>query len=122
MSSVDLAFYAFAKRNFPDAKLRFLKICDEAKLHAKRSEKEQLQIEQRMQMPFEHENLQGNLDELYKSDLIVYWGDFFHMAHYRESESQRQMKLGVVDTYEQGLELADKHFFLTAAPEKYSRK
>jgi len=122
MSSVDLAFYAFAKRNFPEAELRFWKICDEKQLHEKRSEKQKVEICQRLQMPFDYESLQGNLAQLYKSDLIVYWGDFFHMAHYRESESKRLMKIGTVDTYNQGLEIVDKHFFLTEAPKEIFKK
>lgn len=122
MSSVDLGFYAFAKRNFPDAELHFLKICDEKELHKNRSEQDQKEIFQRLQMPFEYQNFQGNLEKLYASDLIVYWGDFFHMAHYRETEAKRQMKIGTVKTHDQGLDLVNQHFFLTECPPDVYKK
>ncbi len=122
MSSVDLAFYAFAMRHFPEAELHFWKILDERILHQARSACERAEIEQRHGMPFKYKSLQGNLEQLYRSDVVLYWGDFFHMAHYRESEARRQMKIGAVETYEQGLEIVDKYFFLNEAPEDVFKK
>ncbi|MEZ4598611.1 MAG: polysaccharide pyruvyl transferase family protein [Syntrophotaleaceae bacterium] len=122
MSSVDLAFFAFARRHFPEAELHFLKISDEGRLHAKRMEEEKTAILQRTRLPFQYACFLDDLDFLYESDLIVYWGDFFHMAHYRLFEARRQVKLGTVASLEQGLEFVDKHFFLEDASPEIFRK
>lgn len=115
MLSVDAAFYFFAQKYLPDVEIEFLKICDDSQPQLNDSSQD-------FGLPFKYGILRGNLDELYKSDAIIFWGDFFHMAHYRKDEIRRQLKLGNVKTIDEGLQLVDRYFFLTDAPEDVRRK
>ncbi len=42
---------------------------------------------------FGHESIYGNLDRLFATDLIIYWGDFLQARHYIESEAVDRLSL-----------------------------
>lgn len=74
------------------------------------------------QLPFTYELFYEKLDELYASDLIVYWGDFLHMYPFHTGLSRRLVKYGIAKSEVHGLEIIRRHFLLSEAPDEVLAK
>ena len=81
MSSVDLAFYAFSKRQGFDDDVTYYHLYTEDELHSGKDKAVYNEITQRQQLPFKYECFRDRIDEITASDVIIFWGDFLHMAH-----------------------------------------
>jgi hypothetical protein len=109
MHSVDLAAFSFFHRNnfSEEIDLQFYVLHDpEPRL------KEFLFP----QLPFKYQVFFNQLDELYQSDLIIYWGDFFHNAPFNRGLSRRLVHYGIAENENLAMEIIQKHFFLSEAP------
>lgn len=115
MSSVDLAFYAFSKRHGLDKYVTYYQLYTEDELHANKDKPVFDEIIRRQKLPFAYECFRDRINDIAASDVIVFWGDFLHMAHYQENVGKNLFKLGIVDSEEQGISLAKQHFFMTDA-------
>jgi hypothetical protein len=117
MASVDLAFHALATRHGLADRVTFWQLGCAAELHAGRSAAEQAEIASRENVPFRYQNAWGRLEEIYAGEVIVFWGDFQHMAHYQQDIGERLVKLGLVPTAAAGRQSAARLFLLSEAPE-----
>jgi hypothetical protein len=117
MASVDLAFHALAARHGFADQTTFWQLGTATELHAGKAAREQAELASREALPFAYQNAWGRLEEIGAGDAIVFWGDFQHMAHYRQDIGGRLAKLNLVPTAEAGIKWADRLFLLSKAPD-----
>ncbi|HWZ22803.1 MAG TPA: hypothetical protein VNW06_09135, partial [Cytophagaceae bacterium] len=77
MHSVDLGAFSFFLKNKFNAHVRF------CLLHDPEPELKDFLYEQ---LPFKYELFYEKLEDLYASDLIVYWGDFLQTFSYHRDD------------------------------------
>jgi hypothetical protein len=108
MFSVELAAYEFFKDNFPACKLTFYV--------PHLSEKCEYPFEYALRVPYETYRVIDSdaVDDIWNSDLIVYWSDFFHTRHYIE-----QYLLNYTDV---DLDIFYRAYLLEGASEEIWRK
>ena len=113
MHSVDLgAFTFFLKNNF-HAEVHF------CLLHHPEPALKRVLDEQ---LPFTYELFYEKLNELYTSDLIIYWGDFLQMLPFHKGLSGRLVKYGIAQSEDHGLQIIRRHFLLAEAPDEVLAK
>jgi hypothetical protein len=120
MTAVDLAFQGLARRFFPEVDVHYLQLYTEAELGQARATR-RADGKQGMpgdESPLPYRPFRHCLDALYASDIIVYWGDFMHLARYRETTARRLLEIGAVPTLAEGQAVADRHFLLTDASDE----
>lgn len=117
MASVDLAFHCLNLRRRLAEKVEFYQLYTAEEIHAGRKEQEVREIVDRQRLPFEYRCARGRLDEIHDSDLILFWGDFLHMAQYQRDAGRRLLKFGAAAGEDEALAAARRLFFLSGAPE-----
>jgi len=115
MMTVDLAFHDLWQENFPQHQVRFWHILSEAERKAGWKTRHLPEKNARETSLLQYECLRGNRDEAFTADVIIFWGDFFHMAHYREQSARW---LGAADktlSHADALKVVDQLYFLGGA-------
>lgn len=114
MFSVDYAAYKFFTENYPNCDLSFYVF------HL--SDKSTYPYQHLM--PYEIYNVVSheNLSQLYKSDLIVFWSDFFHTKHFYDEFLHGYVFSHDVFEREKQVDLFFKTFFLESAPKHVMNK
>lgn len=115
MLSVDLAFYAFSKRHGFDDDVTYYHLYTEDELHSGKDKAVYDEITRRQKLPFKYECFRDRVDEIAASDVIIFWGDFLHMAHYLNDAGKNLYKTGIAKSHEEGVRIARQHFFLVDA-------
>jgi len=115
MSSVDLAFYAFSKRHGFAKDVTYYQLYTPEELHTDKDPVVYKEIVRRQQLPFEYECFRNRLDEIKKSDVIIFWGDFLHMANYQDAASRNLCRAGIAASQQEALQIVREHLFLINA-------
>jgi len=110
MFSVDLAFHFLMERYAVQAKVNYFILAHPAD----RSFQSDL--------PFEYELAQENLDEIYNSDVIVFWGDFLHSQMYFGGFPSRLIKGEYASNEAEALEIIEECLYLSKMPDKLLSK
>lgn len=71
---------------------------------------------------FEHKPLYGNLDRLFASDLIIYWGDFLQARHYIDAEATDRLAMLYGLERHKAQEFAYQSLLLSGAPKSVTEK
>ncbi len=109
MHSVDLAAFSFFSRHtFTEEIEPTFYLLHEPELRLKNFLNDQL--------PFKYELFLNQLDKIYASDLIFYWGDFLHNLPYHKELAKRLVQYNLIDNLEKAFDTVQQHFFLTDAP------
>jgi hypothetical protein len=117
MASVDLAFHALAARHGFADRVTFWQLGAAPELRGGKRPREQAEIASREALPFHYADAWGRLDEICAGAVIVFWGDFLHMAHYQRDIGERLARLELVPTAAAGCRSARQLFLLSEAPE-----
>ncbi|HOX62648.1 MAG TPA: polysaccharide pyruvyl transferase family protein [Verrucomicrobiota bacterium] len=117
MGSVDLAFYGLWQRHFPDVDVRFCQLFTADEQHRHRSPRQQQEFAAREALPFAYHSCRNRLPALAAGRAVIFWGDFLHMAHYRQQLARRLVALGITPTLAEGIAAVDQHFFLADSPD-----
>jgi len=112
MGSVDLAFYGLWRKYFPDVEVRFWQLYTAPEQHQHRSGGQQAEFAAREVVPFEYKACRDRLEELSAGRAIIFWGDFLHMAHYRDQVARRLLGFGMAASLAEAIAVVDRHFFL----------
>jgi hypothetical protein len=118
MSSVDLGFHSFRRRHDLPGDVTYWQVQTAEELHRGSASDLQTEIQLREKLPFEYENLRDRFDEVLGSDVILFWGDFLHMAHYQEVVGERLADRGAAGNAKEGAALARKYLLLEGAPDE----
>jgi len=116
MGSVDLAFYGLWRKYFPDVEVRFWQLYTAPEQHQHRSGGQQAEFAAREVVPFEYKACRDRLEELSAGRAIIFWGDFLHMAHYRDQVARRLLGFGMAASLAEAIAVVDRHFFLAESP------
>ena len=105
MFSVDLAFHVLCRRHRLPAVVRHRCLEDPPDSEVSN-----------VGLPFRYESFRGDLESIYDSDLIVFWGDFLHAWPYHFFDvAQRFVNTGGYAQQADALPLIYEHLMLSAA-------
>jgi hypothetical protein len=110
MHTVDLAMQGIRRRLQTAAKVRFL-VLYEPGGHSEPVSN----LEQHMGLGVNYEPMLGKLDELHRSDAILYWGDFLHACRYRRTVMDILRARGLARGHQEAAQLVGQYLFLTDA-------
>jgi len=113
MTSVDLAFYVFSRRHGFGKDVTYYQLYTEEELHADKPRAMREEISIRQHQPFEYQCMRGRLDDIAGSDVIIFWGDFLHMASYQDAASKNLYRAGIAKSQQEALQIVQDHLFLT---------
>ncbi|MCH9648206.1 MAG: hypothetical protein K0U98_08205 [Deltaproteobacteria bacterium] len=116
MASVDLALYDLCRRHQLEAEVRFVQLYSSEERLPELPEPIRQDFLRRQRLPFAYTPFRDRLEELYASDVILYWGDFLHAFGYHSQVAAILVDLGLEPTLEAAAETVRQHFLLTEAP------
>ena len=106
MLSVDLAFHALCRRHDLPAMVRHRCLEDPPDT-----------LVSPFGLPFRYESFKGDLESIYDSDLIVFWGDFLHAWSYHFFDvAMRLVNAGDFSQRADAMPLIHEHLMLSTAP------
>ena len=114
MLSVDMAFYALAKR-YNLGGVRFYQVLNQADIHGDRPDDLQGEVSARERSPITYFRLGDEPSAIEGADKLIYWGDFSHMAHF-EPIVARRYAAAYGATLEEGKDFFYRHFFMEGLP------
>ena len=82
MASVDLSLYMLFERLRINAQLKFVYLYSPEERNPSLSVEKTQQFNNWQQLPFLYECFRGRLSDIYKSDIVIFWGDFLHSRDY----------------------------------------
>ncbi|HTB86070.1 MAG TPA: hypothetical protein VK742_20660 [Candidatus Sulfotelmatobacter sp.] len=115
MLTVDLAFHDLWQESFPQHQVRFWHLLSEAERKAGWKPRNIEEKIAREASPVQYECLRRNVDEAFAASAVIYWGDFFHMAHYREQSARWLVSVDKNLSPADALKVVDQCYFLDGA-------
>ncbi len=117
MTSVDLAFHRFWERAGLNAQVDYCQL-----YRWEEGQNRQSQEGEDGAQPFVYRCFRDDLDAVYGSDAIVFWGDFLHAYRYQDGVAGILIDKGIAQDTHQARELIHRHFFLKDAPDEVLKK
>lgn len=122
MSSVDLAFHAFASRKNLSDQVTFYQYILSPEIHSGKKLELLREIQQREKLPITYHSYRDRLEEIYNSDVIIFWGDFTHIHAFTRIISERLMKVTPSISKKEAMDSVYNHLFFENAPESVLNK
>lgn len=118
MASVDLALHDLCLRHELAVEVRFVQLYSSEERLPELPEPIRKDFRQRGKLPFAYTSFRNRLEELYASDVILYWGDFLQAFDYHSQVAAILLDLGLAPTSQGAAESVRQHFLLTGAPQE----
>jgi hypothetical protein len=118
MASVDLGFHSFRRRHDLPEDVTYWQVQTAEELHQSSESDLRTEIRHREKLPFTYECMMERFDEALASDVILFWGDFLHMAHYQQVVGERLANTGAVSGLPEGEALCRRYLLLEGAPDE----
>jgi hypothetical protein len=116
MVSVDLASHTLCKQLGPGVEINWFSLHRHNDVEVRRCVLES-------ELPFNSDLLLENLEELFKSDAILFWGDFLHDRHYHLNACKNSLiQHRYARDVGQALEITQRCFLLKDAPDHVLQK
>ncbi len=116
MASVDMGCHAFLARAGINVEVHFYHFIslEERLAHKKIYDKKDRLAQ--MRLPITYEVMHNNLDKIYASDAILFWGDFLHDALYHKRMAKMVWQLDMAKTIKEAGDVVNQYLFLSEAP------
>lgn len=122
MSSVDLAFHAFAQRHNLSEYVTFYQYVLSSEIHSGKKLELLTEIQKREELPIQYHCYRDRLDEIFASDVIIFWGDFTHIHDFTKVIAERLQKVDASISFEDAQDSVYQHLFFEGAPDEVLEK
>ncbi len=117
MVAAELALLAFAKRHGIHTSLNVYQLCslEERLRDVGRQERDELL--RRAKLPLSYTSLREKLEQALSGSVLLFWGDFLHMAQYHRALQRAMVGMRGIPNIETAVAMIDRVFLLKGAPE-----
>lgn len=115
MASVDLALYNLLRSVGLESSLKFVHLYTPEERNPNLSTEKKEQFKKWQKLPFKYECIRDQIDEVYKSDVIIFWGDFLHSRDYLYQVANIYTQIGIENELKSSVDRVLKYLYLSEA-------
>lgn len=116
MASVDLALYNLFKKLGLEKNIKFYTLYSPDERNPNLAESKKDQFKRWQKLPFQYQAIRNQLPNIYKSDIILFWGDFLHSRDYLCHVAETLFETGIEDSLQKSREKIFEYLYLSKAP------
>lgn len=116
MASVDLALYNLVKKLGLQENTKFYTLYSPDERNPNLTESKKNQFNRWQSLPFQYQSIRNQLPSIYKSDIILFWGDFLHSRDYLYQVADTFVQMGIENSIQKSTERIFEYLYLSKAP------